>query len=182
MSRRGRWSCPRFPNSWDVIGQGPTIAMAGFDGVELHSASGYLPKVSQKTWRPCPPKRILRLVERSANRLIMDEKDLLEVVMESLRRFKVSLVGTNNPQVAGLWNYQGGGNRRTEFAPKDEEDLSGSIAAWLQNDLGPTKGIILNREVQPRRGGEGTVIRLGQFHCSCAARVESFAPYRTQWS
>jgi hypothetical protein len=112
----------------------------------------------QKAWRPCHPKQILRLVERSANRLIMDEEDLLEVVIESLRRFEVSLVGTNNPQVPGLWNYLGGGNRRTEFAPKDEEDLSGAIAAWLQNDLGPAKGVILNREVQPRRGRRADVL------------------------
>jgi hypothetical protein len=103
-------------------------------------------------WTPYPPKQILQLVEKGTNRLIANEGDLIEVVLESLERLETALVGVINPQVIDLWNYQGGGTTRHGFAPKDEEDLSGKIAGWLQTDLGPSRGLILNREVQPRRG------------------------------
>tara|TARA_Y100000294_G_scaffold37567_1_gene33251 strand:+ start:1526 stop:2056 length:531 start_codon:yes stop_codon:yes gene_type:complete len=34
------------------------------------------------------------------------------------------------------------------YTPKDEEELSNEIARWLEDDLGPSKGVIPNREVQ----------------------------------
>lgn len=36
--------------------------------------------------------------------------------------------------------------------PKDEEELSDELARWFEGDLGPERGVIVNREVQPRRG------------------------------
>ena len=56
------------------------------------------------------------------------------------------------PGAGQLWNYNGAGNQRREFRPKDEEDLSDSIAGWLRDDLGATAGVVVGREVQPRRG------------------------------
>ena len=111
-----------------------------------------------RLWTPYSPQTILRLVEKGIHRLIATEDDLMEVVLESLDRFEVALVGTNNPRVASLWNYEGAGNRRRDFTPKDEEDLSGEIAAWLQTDLGVGRGVVLNREVQPRRGTRTDVL------------------------
>jgi hypothetical protein len=51
-----------------------------------------------------------------------------------------------------LWTYEGAGLSRRNFKPKDEESLSDEVARWLREDLGPSKGIVVNREVQPRRG------------------------------
>jgi hypothetical protein len=106
----------------------------------------------RKSWTPKLPGLILQLIQRAEARVIDDEDDLLEVVLESLSRLQTELTGRQNPQVGDLWTYEGSGNTRSSFAPKDEEDISGKIAWWLEHDLGPVKGVILNREVQPRRG------------------------------
>jgi hypothetical protein len=111
-----------------------------------------------KLWTPYSPKAILLLAEKAIHRLIATEADLLEIVLESLDRLEKALVGTNNPQAIDLWNYAGAGNQRREFNPKDEEDISGKIAAWLQMDLGAARGVVLNREVQPRRGTKTDVL------------------------
>jgi hypothetical protein len=112
----------------------------------------------RKLWSPHDPSLILRLIQRAANRIVEDIDDLLDVAIESLNRYQATLTQTPNPQGGALWNYAGAGNRRHDFAPKDEEDLSGSIAAFLQNDLGASAGVILNREVQCQRGQRTDVL------------------------
>ena len=77
---------------------------------------------------------------------------MLEAVFDSLVRFQHRCKEGPFPAASNFWNYQGSGTHRTNFRPKDEEDLSDGIAAWLRDDLGPARGIVINREVQPRRG------------------------------
>jgi hypothetical protein len=112
----------------------------------------------RKLWKPKPADIVLRLLESHKHRLIEDEDDLLELVVESLNRLQQSLTTGPNPEVGELWNYQGSGNNRRNFSPKDEEDISGKIAAWLQRDIGASSGVVLNREVQPRRGQRTDVL------------------------
>jgi hypothetical protein len=112
----------------------------------------------RKLWKPKNATVVLHLLQSSDHRLLENEDDLLELVIESLDRLQRSLVNVPNPEVGDLWNYEGSGNRRHNFAPKDEEDVSGKIAAWLQRDLGPASGVVLNREVQPRRGQKTDVL------------------------
>src|SRR3989338_5640887 len=54
--------------------------------------------------------------------------------------------------VERLWNYDGGGNRRKNFRPKDEESLSDGVERWIRDDLSISRGVIVNREVQLQRG------------------------------
>jgi hypothetical protein len=112
----------------------------------------------RRLWTSLTPKEILKLIEQPSHRIVCDEDDLVEVVMESLDRLQENLTRTQNPQVGDLWNYQGRGTSRHSFCPKDEEDISGKIAGWLQTDLGRASGVILNREVQPRRGQKTDVL------------------------
>jgi hypothetical protein len=112
----------------------------------------------KQLWRPHTPEVVLEMAGDYAFRLVLNENDLMEVILESLQRFQKQLVASKNAQVGDLWNYEGAGNQRKHFSPKDEEDLSGKIAGWLQNDLGPTRGVILNREVQLRRGQRTDVL------------------------
>jgi hypothetical protein len=112
----------------------------------------------RRLWKPQSAEIVLRLLESPKRRLVEDEDDLLELVVESLNRLQQSLTNTPNPTVGDLWVYQGSGNRRHNFAPKDEEDISGKIAAWLQEDIGNSSGVVLNREVQPRRGQKTDVL------------------------
>ena len=109
-------------------------------------------------WVPKEPSLVLWLLKRAKHRVITNEDDLLDLVVESLDRLQNDLTKGPNPQAGDLWNYEGSGNKRRNFAPKDEEDISGKIAAWIQRDLGPSSGVVLNREVQPRRGQKTDVL------------------------
>lgn len=103
-------------------------------------------------WTPLTPRLLLDLAAKSSARLVNNEDDLIEVIVESLERFQEVLTTKSLPRAANLWNYEGGGNQRHNFSPKDEEDLSDEVARWLKDDLSETRAIVLNREVQPRRG------------------------------
>jgi len=106
----------------------------------------------RKSWISLKPSEIIDLLGDPRKRYVETDEDLLLLVMESLERFQAYYKYLPMPAVARLWNYQGSGNRQKNFAPKDEEDLSEEIARWIRDDLGPAKGVIVNREVQPRRG------------------------------
>lgn len=101
-------------------------------------------------WIPLPAEIVERLVSDSQCRLINNEDDLLELILESLGRLQSWLRGRNNPAVEELWNHDGAGNRRRSFRPKDEEFISDYVARWLDRELG-RQGLIVNREVQPIR-------------------------------
>ena len=96
----------------------------------------------RNAWVPPQPKEVGELLRRAGTRLVQSGEDLLELVIESLGRYQDQLTGSALPAVEGLWN---------ETSPKDEEALSDDVARWLTNDLGPSAGIVANREVQPRR-------------------------------
>jgi hypothetical protein len=102
-------------------------------------------------WRPPAVEAVISLLQVPARRYIASARDLLDVILESLSRLQLKLNGTP-PAASDLWNYEGAGNRRDRFRPKDEEDLSDYVTRWLAQDLGAARGIIANREVQPRRG------------------------------
>ena len=106
----------------------------------------------RKEWHPLPPQTVCSLLDDPGARVIDDENDLLSVVLESLQRLQARLTKASPPEAALLWNYDGAGNRRTNFRPKDEEDLSDRIASWLESDIGPESHVVIGREVQPRRG------------------------------
>ena len=108
----------------------------------------------RKTWVPLRPSEIIDFLKDPNKRFVETEEDLLFIVLESLKRFQESCKSQSLPSVDRFWNYQGSGNNRSNFTPKDEEDLSNEIARWIRDDLGPSKGVIVNREVQPRRGQE----------------------------
>jgi hypothetical protein len=82
----------------------------------------------------------------------------LQIVIESLERLNAKLQG-ETPAVAFLWNKQADGKLR----PKDENELSDFVKLHLEDDLKKT-GIIVNREVQIRRGykpgGKGEITDL----------------------
>jgi hypothetical protein len=103
-------------------------------------------------WKPASAADIRALLEASAARYVQSEEQLA-ALLESLDRLQGHLQG-HLPSVTALWNYNGTGNRRTNFRPKDEEDLSDNVARWLEDDRGPSRGIVVNREVQPRRGSK----------------------------
>ncbi len=104
----------------------------------------------RRLWRPLAPQEVLELLRDKDRRYVDSEGQLVAVLEESLARLQERLQGTW-PAAIDLWSYEGAGTRREKFRPKDEEDLSDYIARWVDIDLGRSSGIVVNREVQPRR-------------------------------
>jgi hypothetical protein len=102
-------------------------------------------------WNPPSVTDLLDILLRPEARLIVNAGDLFEVVIESLQRFEEYYTKQELPAVERLWCWQKKGNRRTDFEPKDEEDLSNELARWLRDDIGPEAGIVIGREVQIER-------------------------------
>lgn len=105
----------------------------------------------RKTWNPPSVQQIISLLQESIRRCVQNEEQLIGVVLESLKRMQDYYKGELAP-VERVWNYEGAGSNRRNFKPKDEESLSDEVARWLREDLAPSSGIIVNREVQPQRG------------------------------
>ena len=104
-------------------------------------------------WSPPEVGTVLNLIENANAHLIGSEHDLLEAIMESLGRLQNHLVGTIFPAVEELWNHVPvEGSRSRLLQPKDEKVLQQMIARWLRDDLGPSRGIVVNCEVEPRLG------------------------------
>lgn len=103
------------------------------------------------TWVPITPTAFLNLAHDVRKRTVDSGNQLLDVVLESLERLQVKLQG-ELPAAKDLWNRALDGS----FTPKDEQDLSDYVTRHLKDDL-RDRGVIVNREVQIRRGiGNGT--------------------------
>lgn len=98
----------------------------------------------KNNWEPLSPVEFLVFVKNEEKRRIRSNKDLLEVVIESLQRFEV-FIHDENPIVNALWN------EGDKIRPKEENFLSDIVAKHFLQDL-KNRGIIINREVQIKRG------------------------------
>ena len=103
-----------------------------------------------KTWRPLTPEEIIRLAQDAQRAFVEDGGQLLEVICESLDRLDKKL-HDELPAANDLWDNRGN-SRQPTWCPKDEGCLSDYIARHLKDDLSLQRGIIVNREVQIRRG------------------------------
>ena len=100
----------------------------------------------RQTWSPPSPSDILKFLENTNNRLVRNGDELLKVVVESLDRLQVRLQG-ETPAAIDLWNKLPSG----QYRPKDEPALADYIKRHLKDDLA-TKGVVVGREVEIRRG------------------------------
>jgi hypothetical protein len=105
-----------------------------------------------KTWRSLTPQQIISLAQDSHRTFIESGTQLLNVISESLDRLEQRLHG-ELPAIYDLWDNRGD-NRKPSYCPKDEPHLSDYITRHLLDDLSRQRGIIVNREVQIRRGQE----------------------------
>lgn len=112
----------------------------------------------RNSWNAPDVESVRLILENAHARLIQSESDLKELVFESLGRFQQRLTNRMLPAVDELWRWDGAGNQRRNFAPKDEDAFSDSIARWLFEDIGPSAGVVVNREVQPRRGSRTDIL------------------------
>lgn len=103
----------------------------------------------RRTWAPVRPSDILNIAENEERRLVQSGEQLLDVVIESLRRLEEKLHG-ETPAAVDLWNEVKPG----VYRPVTENDLSNYVKRHFDYDL-KERGIIANREVQIRQS-EGT--------------------------
>jgi hypothetical protein len=106
----------------------------------------------RQLWEPPSPTDLVEIITRSEARLVRSGGDLFELLLESLRRFEDFYSRSELRAFDRLWRWQGSGNRRSQFEPKDEESLSDELARWLKGDIGKESGIVVGREVQVERG------------------------------
>lgn len=106
-----------------------------------------------RAWAPPSPREILELVGLQRRRLVRAERELLDVVLESMERLQQKLHGETLP-VRFLWNK----DASDRFTPKDELHLSDWVKQHLADDLAGHR-VVVNREVElrpsmPPREGE----------------------------
>ncbi|MFP5272354.1 NACHT domain-containing protein [Coleofasciculus sp.] len=100
----------------------------------------------RKTWKPPEPEALLQFVSDQDKRLVQNGQQLLNVLIESLKRLELELQG-ETPAVRDLWDKV---SDKT-FKPVDENAFSDYVKRFLDKDL-KSRGIIVNREVELRRG------------------------------
>lgn len=113
----------------------------------------------RNTWIPPDPDHFLRLASDQKVGLINNGDQLLDVLLDSLKRLEVKLQG-ETPAAIDLWNEVA----KNIFRPKDENKFSDYVKRHLDEDI-KQRGIVVNREVEIRRGtgsskGERTDIHI----------------------
>ncbi|SCE06926.1 hypothetical protein GA0115244_11661 [Streptomyces sp. DvalAA-19] len=116
-----------------------------------HEARTAARAVAAQDATPIAPEQLLRLAAHSNLRMVRDERHLLDIVHESLRRFQHALHRPNGLIVA-LWNRESYGVNHTDWWPCWEEDFSDIVATFLLQDIGGHR-VVINREVQVLRPG-----------------------------
>jgi hypothetical protein len=99
----------------------------------------------RRTWVPVRPSDILSVAEDNERSLVQSGEQLLDVVLESLKRLEAKLHG-ETPAAVDLWNEIKPG----VYRPVNENDLSNYVKRHFDYDL-KERGIIANREVQIRQ-------------------------------
>ncbi|NSW84362.1 MAG: hypothetical protein HPY90_14060 [Syntrophothermus sp.] len=122
-----------------VIHELPQVSWLKWSLLEAQSLARY------HTWVPLQPHDILRMAKSRDVRLVQNGDQLLDVIIESLKRLEAKLQG-ETPLAFILWNEIMG-----LYRPKKESEISDVIKSHLDEDL-KQRGIIVNREVEIRRG------------------------------
>ncbi|MEV7243093.1 hypothetical protein AB0N92_17855 [Streptomyces sp. NPDC093248] len=128
------------------------------ESAPLHSA--WLLRLARSTARqaasrqaaPLPVPQLRKLAADHSLRVVTDEVQLLDVVMETLDKVQEALSGPNGMGIL-VWNRAASGGGSSMW-PMWEEDFSDLVMGLLKIHLGGRR-IILNREVQVDRPGAG---------------------------
>jgi hypothetical protein len=105
--------------------------------------------VRRKTWTPPQPQDILKIAADRQARLVNSGDELVQVLVDSLRRLEVELQG-ETPAAREIWDRVA----ENTYRPVDENDFSDYVKRHLERDL-TERGVIINREVEIRRGTGG---------------------------
>ncbi|WP_406336072.1 hypothetical protein [Streptomyces sp. NBC_00203] len=107
-------------------------------------------QAAQQQSQPLPPHHLQKLATDHSLRVITDETQLLDVVMEALDRVQEALSAPNGMAIL-LWN-RSAATGSSAMWPTWEDDFSDLVMGLLKIHLNGRR-IILNREVQVDRPG-----------------------------
>jgi len=127
----------------------------------------------RRTWTPPRPADILAVASNRQNHLVQNGNQLLDVLIESLKRLEGRLHG-ETPSAIDLWNEIG----KNVYEPKHENELSDYIKRHLDQDL-KQAGIIVNREVEIRRGSGSGLGERTDIHVDAIMREQQGEEYNT---
>lgn len=103
-----------------------------------------------KVWDRPTVAAVTQLLLDPRSKLVKTSEDLVEVVVESLKRLQRRVSETNNPLLYDFWFMGRLRNVEHNHGPHSEEHIARRIAAWLQDDLQSRYATVINREVVPR--------------------------------
>ncbi|MGB7901457.1 MAG: hypothetical protein WCG09_03330 [Halobacteriota archaeon] len=136
-----------------LAGRGSQAAITSLEEVVHKLPDSYGPKLAlvdarqarrDRLWIPAEPKQIRQLIMDQSKRLVKNEAELIDLLIEELRAMEKKLHGDTRT-VKYLWDKRG-----EAFAPRPEEDFSDWIKMHLEQNISE-KGIIAQREVRIRR-------------------------------
>jgi hypothetical protein len=127
--------------------------------LRVHAAELAL-HVADQSWRPpATVEQLVKITSGRLSRVVHDEFQLREVILEALQRLQDRLQGDNG-WVTALWNQEknkapAAGARTHEATlwwPTWENDLSDFVTTFLRYDLAD-RAVVVNREVEITRPG-----------------------------
>ncbi|MBN2007153.1 MAG: hypothetical protein JXA21_27630 [Anaerolineae bacterium] len=118
----------------------------------------------RKLWEPPHPKNILAMAQNQQVRFVQSGDELLNVVIESLKRLECKL-HDETPAIRDIWDV----TADNKYKPVSENEFSDYIKRHLDEDLN-RRGIIANREVELRRGGGDTPGERTDIHVDAIAK------------
>ena len=116
------------------------------------------------TWAPPTAGDIIKMASDQRARLVQSGDELLDVLVESLKRLEAKLQG-ETPAAIDLWSEI----EKNVYSPKDENRFSDYVKRHFDEDL-RQRGVIVNREVEIRRGGGATPGERTDIHVDAVVR------------
>jgi hypothetical protein len=115
--------------------------------------------VQRKGWVPLEPSELRQILTRPRARVVSNDRQLLDLLVESLDRLQGKLQG-ETPAAQFLWESVNG----RAFRPRSEAHLSDFIKLHFEQDLAES-AVVVNREVEVKSGsGRGLGPRRTDIH------------------
>jgi hypothetical protein len=118
----------------------------------------------KKSWKPPESSELLQLITNSNKRLIQDGNQLLDVLIESLKRLELELQG-ETPAARDIWDK----DSKNSFKPVNENTFSNYVKRHFDRDL-KLQAIFANREVELRANADGANQERTDIHIDAVIR------------
>jgi hypothetical protein len=137
----------------------------------LHAARRQL---ASEQWQ-LSPAQLLSLMRHRELRVVRNETELADVVIESIQRFDAYLQG-ETAEAESLWNDSDtSAGKKSPQTPKREEALSNALARHLRRDL-QDHSVIIHREVEVRPGKNSHMGRRTDVHVDAISKDSDGSP------